>query len=111
MFSVIAEYCINEIFSPKCGSQEVIIMKHALYGRMQRGKCVSNSMGLGCETNVLHILDEKCSNKHQCQLTIALEFHSVETQCPPDMFRYLDADYSCEQGKRFYKKKYFRIRN
>ena len=57
-------------------------------------------MGLGCKADILHILDEKCSNKHQCEIIhFARELKDVDTGCPTDMFRYLEADYSCESGK------------
>ena len=43
--SVSTEYCIKDTFRAKCPDGEVIIMTHALYGRMKIGKCVTVDLG------------------------------------------------------------------
>ncbi len=45
-------YCESENFEPTCGRQEVVVMEHALYGRMSLGKCVETDYGyVGCKGN------------------------------------------------------------
>ena len=45
----IPEYCESENFSPECGKQEVVVMEHARYGRMELGRCVETDYGyVGC---------------------------------------------------------------
>ena len=39
------DYCIVETFQATCESDEVIIMTHAVYGRMKIGKCVKDELG------------------------------------------------------------------
>ena len=39
------EYCSTEAFKAKCADGEVIVMTHALYGRMKVGKCVKVDLG------------------------------------------------------------------
>ncbi len=36
----VKDYCENESFRAACGSDEVIIISTALYGRMQFGRCI-----------------------------------------------------------------------
>ena len=95
---VLLEYCSSDIFAPQCGSNEVIVMKQAVYGRMRKGKCLSSNSGLGCKADVLHVLDDLCSNKANCQVVVHLDLKSIDNSCPPDMLRYLEADYACEPG-------------
>ena len=39
------DYCIFETFQATCGSDEVIMITHAVYGRMKIGKCVTDELG------------------------------------------------------------------
>ena len=76
-------------------------MKEAFYGRMRIGKCVNHDMGyLGCETDILNILDGKCSNKQFCDFVVVLELNFDQGIANPckDLARYLEADYSCTKS-------------
>ena len=39
------EYCNLETFNVSCDAGEVILIEHALYGRMKKGRCVQNDLG------------------------------------------------------------------
>ena len=39
------EYCIEDTFRGHCGSDEVIMITSAEYGRFEVGKCVKQDMG------------------------------------------------------------------
>ena len=95
----ISEFCSNERFGPSCNHDEVIVMTHALYGRMKVGKCIERGM-TGCKTDVLGVLDKECSNKRSCDiLVVDLGFHDdIEDPCS-DLRSYLEASYMCQKGK------------
>ena len=96
-----SEYCGHEKFAPSCSQDEVIVMTHAVYGRMRVGKCVARSRGhVGCSSDVLHVLDEKCSNKRSCTLDIIRLSvdERIQDTCN-DLRRYLEVDYRCQKGK------------
>ena len=76
-------------------------MTRGLYGRMQRGRCITSSSALGCKTNVLPTLDDLCSNKQECNVDVAKGFVNVENACHSDFMRYLEADFKCVKGMCF----------
>ena len=39
------EYCIYERFEAECSSNDVIVMKSAMYGFMGTGRCVKHDFG------------------------------------------------------------------
>ena len=41
----VEEYCVRETLEARCKQNEVIMMQHALYGRMKIGRCVAEDMG------------------------------------------------------------------
>ena len=99
---IVTEYCGNEIFSPTCGHDEVIVMRHALYGRMKLGKCIKRDLGfIGCQTDILSILDTKCSNKHSRTVDAHADFNFDERIHNPcsELTRYFEADYVCRKSK------------
>ena len=110
LFSVYVEYCGNDDFAPSCAQDEVIVMTYALYGRMQLGRCVQHDMGyLGCQTDVIRVLDEKCSNKRSCDFKVLLELGfdlTISNPCK-ELSRYLDAEYYCQKSE--YRIKYTMI--
>ena len=97
------EYCGNEVFSPTCSHDQVIVMTHATYGRMKLGKCIKRDLGfIGCQTDILAVLDSKCSNKRTCTVDINddLNFNDrIPNPCSSEMFRHLEANYTCQSGK------------
>ena len=94
------EYCGHEEFSPSCSQDEVIVMSHAVYGRMRIGKCVQRSRGhVGCSSDILGVLDEKCSNKRSCTLDVVhLRVDERISDPCQELTKYLEADYQCEKG-------------
>ena len=98
------EYCGNEVFSPTCSHDQVIVMTHATYGRMKLGKCIKRDLGfIGCQTDILAVLDSKCSNKRTCTVDLHYDLNfdrNIENACS-ELYRYLEADYSCQNGTSF----------
>ena len=92
------EYCFQEKFNVTCPANHVIIMRYALYGRMQFGRCMQEDHGhTGCFADVLATMDEKCSGLRQCQVEVPLTGVTVP-QCPKELMKYLEADYRCQKG-------------
>ena len=47
------EVCSGEIFTARCGPDEVIVMDTAIYGRMSVGKCIRKQQDhMGCSNEV-----------------------------------------------------------
>ena len=97
---IFLEFCGNERFSPSCNRDEAIVMTHAMYGRMKIGKCIESSVGnLGCKSDILSIMDSKCSNKMSCDVSVIdLGFHEDISDPCRQMLRYLEASYICQKG-------------
>ena len=89
-------YCDTELFHPVCEEGSVIVMSQARYGRMELSRCVEIDMGfLGCERNVLDIVDKKCSGRRECQIRVPDPELENTKPCLKELKTYLDATYSC----------------
>ncbi len=75
-------------------------MKHAKYGRMERGRCVQMDYGyVGCGTDVMDVADSMCSGRRSCRMGVGIaELEGKETGCPPDFKNYLETEYTCLKG-------------
>jgi len=102
------EYCGFETFSPKCGGKEVIVMDVALYGRRQLGKCIEasdveelgeQSRHIGCFSDVISLVDARCSGKAECDIRIPDPILQQSTKCPRSLVMYMEASYLCVEGK------------
>ena len=95
------DYCQTEVMEASCGIQEVVVMTSAQYGRMQNGRCVRKDYGyIGCSADVLRLADVKCSGRHGCSIRVPDELFDITRPCPDDLKTYLEAHYTCIQGKR-----------
>lgn len=75
-------------------------MQDARYGRMRLNRCVKLDFGyIGCSSEVLHILDRKCSGKSECELRIPDPELDATQPCVDDLTRYLDASFLCIAGE------------
>jgi len=113
------EYCLTtEAFEAKCLKNEVIVMNSAIYGRMRIGRCLDavdvSSFGsgpdiLGCSVDVLHILDERCSLRNQCEVVLSFDTDLIkEKPCHPGLKSYLEAGFDCVTGKHIFVRQSFR---
>jgi len=95
---VIKDYCEAEKFRPSCSHDEVIEMKQAFYGRMERGRCVQIDMGhLGCKDDVLDLADDLCSGRRNCEISIPEQTFEQTRPCL-ELKSYLKASYTCIKG-------------
>ena len=93
------EICYWETFNPSCEDHQVIVIQSAVYGVMEVGKCVKMDYGyLGCSADQLWYLDQKCSGRTSCEVSLgdqALK-DRLTIPCPEP---YLDVTYTCQKGK------------
>lgn len=70
-------------------------------GRMRFGRCMRENHGsVGCAAVVLPHLDQKCSARRACALTIPdATLHNIHP-CPKELMPYLEASYECITGKK-----------
>ena len=95
------EYCSLETFSGSCDATEVIIMESALYGLMKPGRCVAEDVShIGCQSDQLSYLDNLCSGRQTCELSISNNMEMRDnTPCPLGTAAYLEAGYICTKSK------------
>ncbi|ESN96076.1 hypothetical protein HELRODRAFT_163106 [Helobdella robusta] len=98
------EFCISESFKPKCSANEIIVVRQALFGRRQIGRCLKSEEPLsennymdkkfiGCYADVRSVVDAHCSGKQSCEVSVVkLE---VDSLCHRYLIRYLDVEYVC----------------
>ena len=99
LISDVKEYCETEVFQPRCGNNEVIVMTRAHYGRMKVGGCVKKNLGyLGCTSDVLTLMDQRCSGRTSCQIRIPDTALDDSKPCLEELKTYLEAQYMCVRG-------------
>jgi len=67
---------------------------------MKLGRCVSESVKLGCSTDVLEIVSRKCSGKRECEIDVLDSELDALKPCG-EMWTYLEASYTCMKGKLY----------
>ena len=94
------EYCMPEMFHAECDPGEVILMERAEFGRMELGRCVTRNYGhIGCTSDVLRLLDQFCSGREECHVSVSDPLIVRTQPCPQDLASYLDASYRCIPGQ------------
>lgn len=93
------EYCVYERFTARCDTDEVILIRSALYGRMQARRCITSDYAnaLGCYTDVTGYIDSVCSGRQNCSVLVAT-IDSVAQPCAKDFKSYLEAAFDCVKG-------------
>lgn len=89
-------------------------MKSATYGRMRIGKCITNEevaeqgtpheqdpRFLGCSTDLLETLDQKCSGKTECEVPVWEISIGNNLPCFRGLKMYLEVSYNCISSKSF----------
>jgi len=71
-------------------------MTSALYGRMRFGRCVKTNFGfMGCFTDVLDLLDRRCSGRRSCSVEVVEPTFDGVRPCNKELKCYLEVDYRC----------------
>ena len=103
------EYCAYENFRPVCSKNEVIVMTHAVHGRMKEGRCLELDMAakqdpkyFGCSADVLEFMDRRCSGKTECNVRVIDQEMRQKSSCYKDLEKYLEASYSCVTGRKYH---------
>ena len=100
MFTESADVCSGYKFSATCGSEELIIMEMAEFGRMEPGKCIpAERENFGCRNDLLFLTDRWCSGRRQCEFTFPnSDIMEANTECGQGLAVFLRATYNCIQG-------------
>ena len=97
------EYCDHETFQPRCNPDEHIVIISAIYGHMQKGKCIElDTPYFGCKKDVKHVLDSLCSGKVSCSVQTNADVLRRTKPCSRGILVYLDATFACVKGKAKY---------
>ena len=82
-----------------CPASQVIVTSSASYGRMAITRCIYVEEFIGCENDVLFLLDQWCSGRQQCQQVIPnSELKAASSACLQYLQMYLDVEYTCLKG-------------
>jgi len=101
------EFCLLETFRPECWRNEVIVIQEAIYGRRHIGKCIDpeevegvedNPQYIGCNADVLSLLDAKCSGKKQCEVAVPDADLEQTEPCRKGLKMFLEVRYTCVEG-------------
>jgi len=100
------EFCQLETFEPECWKNEVIVIEKAVYGRHRVGKCIKAEEAVmsqdrrffGCSTDVIGLLDAKCSGRKRCQVRIPDADLERTEPCLSHLKMFLEVSYTCMEG-------------
>ena len=101
------EFCQLETFEPECWKNELIVIEKAIYGRHRVGKCIKADEAaisqdrrfFGCSTDVIGLLDAKCSGRKRCQVRIPDADLERTEPCLSILKMFLEVSYRCVEGK------------
>ncbi len=93
------EYCQFESFVADCTSSEVVLIQQAQYGRMKKAtSCIDGAGYTGCKSDATDYLHKMCSGRRHCEVKVS-DLASIFQPCERDFISYLEAAYTCVQGK------------
>ena len=93
------EYCHFETFRARCPHGDVVLMQSAYYGRKSLGRCVRTNFGfIGCYTDVLQMLDRRCTGRTSCDVDVIEPNFDDIRPCNVELKSYLQANYVCIAG-------------
>jgi len=95
------EFCELQTLNASCRhGDEVVVMETASYGRMRLGRCVVADLGfVGCSSDVLPVLDARCSGRRHCAVRIPDHDLVATKPCFTELKSYLEASYRCQKGQ------------
>lgn len=78
----------------------MVVIESARYGHIQLGRCVDADFGhLGCVQDELKYLDQQCSGKTSCAVTVPNSIMGNNLPCASAFVRYLESSFACLKGK------------
>ncbi|ESO08503.1 hypothetical protein HELRODRAFT_169361 [Helobdella robusta] len=89
--------CTSETLTLTCQvDRQVIIVRRALYGRMEPGKCITSEYAhaMGCYADVTTHVQDLCSGQSHCSLMVA-SIDAIAQPCGKDFKSYLDIEHEC----------------
>lgn len=86
------------------------MIQKALFGRMKKGKCITEDeikasgsfihdpKYFGCSTDTTDFLYKKCSFKQECSVKVSDSDLKKANPCLPGLNLHLEADFQCLEG-------------
>lgn len=97
-----AIFCDWERFNASCGSEEVLIVTRARYGRMNLNRCVTKDYGhVGCGDDVTNHFERTCSARQSCDMSV-ISLQGLMASCPREFKAYVEVSYYCIAGTTDY---------
>jgi len=92
-------FCTSETFSAHCSAHQVVIVRRAVYGRLEAGRCITSEYAhaMGCFADVTVYLQDVCSGRQNCTLLVAT-IDALAQPCGKDFKSYLDITHQCVTG-------------
>ena len=93
-------FCTSETFSVACTTSQVVIVRRAIYGRLDAGRCITSEYAhaMGCYADVTVYLQDVCSGRQNCSLLVAT-IDAIAQPCGKDFKSYLEMSYECATGQ------------
>jgi len=87
-------------------------METVLFGRMRVGRCIKSDAyltalqqldptSLGCSADVLDYMDQVCSGKSSCDVSVPNSNLNAFRPCPAALTVHMEASYSCAAGMAY----------
>ena len=92
--------CTGNVLHIRCDPGEVIVPSLAKFGRMELNNCILVKELIGCENDVLFLVDRWCSDRQECEAIVPnKELDHANKNCLQYLRTYLQIEYSCMKGK------------
>ena len=83
----------------QCPEHHVITPTSAKFGRMEVTRCIDVKEFIGCQNDVLFLVDKWCSGRRECEIFIPnAELKQANVECLRYLQMYINVDYYCLQG-------------
>ncbi|KAK2144220.1 hypothetical protein LSH36_776g02156 [Paralvinella palmiformis] len=91
--------CLGDDLNIECETGEVFVASGATFGRMEFNECLMANDFIGCENDVLFLVDRWCSGRRRCNAKFPnRDIELANKACLPYLKMYLQVSYSCLKG-------------
>lgn len=95
------EICPWETFRAHCTEDKQIIIRSALYGRIDSARCFKGNLavnGSNCSADVQSFVKGKCAKRNHCEIELPdMELDDLSA-CPKSQLQYLEIVYECRDS-------------
>ena len=92
------EFCENH-FKIECqAADEALMIKRSVYGVYGIGKCINETKGINCQSDLTVELNKHCLGRRRCEIRDINKMFKRHTKCDSIYSPYLKVEYICEKG-------------